>query len=81
MVFVSDVSDVLDHLGQIYSPLNLANMYIQKLEFVRNNAPDNQSQRVLNFMGNPKLALILVYSGLYQTCQPRYYYWGFDCSN
>ena len=45
------VSDVLDQIGRINSPLNLANMKIQKLKFVRNTATDNQ--RVLNFMRNP----------------------------
>ena len=55
------VSDALDHIGRIYSALNLANMKIQKLKFVGNTAPD--SQRVLNFMLNPKLAHILVLSG------------------
>ena len=34
------VSDVLEHIGRIYSPFNLANMKIQKLKFVRNTAPD-----------------------------------------
>ena len=42
------VLDVLDHIGRIYNPLNLANM---KNKIVRNTAPDNQ--RVLNFMRNP----------------------------
>ena len=32
------VSDILEHIGRIYSPLNLANMKIQKLKFVRNTA-------------------------------------------
>ena len=41
------VSDFLDHIGWIYSPLNLANIKIQKLKSVRNTTPDNQ---VLNFM-------------------------------
>ena len=45
------VLDVLEHIGRIYSPLNLANMQIQKLKFVGNTAPDNQ--KVLNFMRNP----------------------------
>ena len=30
------VSDLLDYIGRIYSPLNLANMKIQKTKFVRN---------------------------------------------
>ena len=34
------VSDVLYHIGWINSPLNLANMKIQKLKFVRNTAQD-----------------------------------------
>ena len=45
------ISDIFECIGQIYSPLNLANMKIQKLKFVWNTAPDNC--RVLNFMGNP----------------------------
>ena len=45
------VSEVLERIGGIYSPFNLANMKSQKLKFVRNTAPDNQ--RVLNFMRNP----------------------------
>ena len=45
------ILDVLEHIGRIYSPLNLANMQIQKLKFVGNTAPDNQ--KVLNFMRNP----------------------------
>ena len=42
-------------IGRINSPLNLANMKIKKLKFVRNpdTAPDNQTQRILNFMRNP----------------------------
>ena len=44
------VSEVLEHIGRIYSPLNLANVKSQKLKFVRNTTPDNQ--RVLNFMRN-----------------------------
>ena len=44
------VSDILDHIGRIYSPLNLANMKIQKLNIVQNTAPDNQ--RFFNFMRN-----------------------------
>ena len=32
------VSDILDHIVRIYSPLNLASMKIQKLKFVRNTA-------------------------------------------
>ena len=36
------VSDVLDLIVLIYSPLNLANIKIQILKFVRNTAPDNQ---------------------------------------
>ena len=59
------VSDVLDHIGRIYSPLNLANIKIKKFKFVRNtcSAPDNQ--RVLIFMRSPKLSHILV------NCQHR----------
>ena len=53
------VSDVLDHIGRIYSPLNLANMKNSKLKFVQNNAPDKQ--RVLNFMRNPDLDIFLLY--------------------
>ena len=30
------VSDVLEHIGRIYSPLNLASMKIKKLKFVQN---------------------------------------------
>ena len=52
------VSDVLDHIVRIYSPLNLANMKIQKLKFVRNTAPDNQ--RVLNFMPNHDCRIFLL---------------------
>ena len=48
------VSDVLqEHIGRIYSPLNLANMKMQKLKFVLNTASDTDNQRVLNFMHNP----------------------------
>ena len=36
------VSDVLAHTGGIYSSLNLANMKIQKLKFVRNSTQDDQ---------------------------------------
>ena len=53
------VSEVLEHIGRIYSPLNLANMKSQKLKFVRNTAPDNQ--RVLNFMRNPYWHIFLLY--------------------
>ena len=52
------VSDVLDHIVRIYSPLNLANMKIQKLKFVRNTAPDNQ--RFLNFMPNHDCRIFLL---------------------
>ena len=38
----SIVSEVLEHIGRIYSPLNLANMKMKKLPFFQNNAPDNQ---------------------------------------
>ena len=51
------VSDVLDHIGRIYSPLILENTKIQKLKFVPNIALDNQ--RVLNFMQNPELLLFV----------------------
>ena len=36
------VSEVLDHIGRIYSPLNLAIMKSQKLTFFQNTAKDNQ---------------------------------------
>ena len=36
------VSDVVNHIGQIYSPLNLENMKIQKHKFVRNTAPGSK---------------------------------------
>ena len=52
------VLDVLDHIGRIYSPLNLANIKIQKLKFFRNTARDNQ--RVLNFMRNPDWRIFLL---------------------
>ena len=52
------VSDVLDHIRRIYSPLNLADMKLQKFRYVRNTASDDQ--RIFNFMRNPKLARILV---------------------
>ena len=32
------VLDVLNHIGRIYSPLNLGNMEIQKLKFAWNSA-------------------------------------------
>ena len=51
------ISDILDHTGQIYSPLNLENMKIDKLKFVRNTAPDNK--RVLNFTRNPNWRIFL----------------------
>ena len=51
------VSDVLDHIGRIYSTLNLANMNIQKQKFVQNTALGNQ--RVLNFMRNPDRRIFL----------------------
>ena len=35
------VSEVIEYIGRIYSPLNSANMTSQKLKFVRNTAPDN----------------------------------------
>ena len=44
------VSEVLERIGRILSPLNLANMKSQKLIFVRKTARDNQ--KVLNFMHN-----------------------------
>ena len=48
------VSDVLqEHIGRIYSPLNLDNMKMQKLKFLLNTALDTDNQRVLNFMHNP----------------------------
>ena len=37
------ISDILDLIGEMYSPLNLGNMKIQILKFVRNTAPDNQT--------------------------------------
>ena len=49
------VSDVLDHIGQIYSPLNLGNMKIQKLKTSRRPAEleDNYLKVVLHsFMFN-----------------------------
>ena len=52
------ISEVLEHIGRIYGPLNLANMKCQELKFVRNTAPDNQ--RVLNFMRNPCCRIFLV---------------------
>ena len=52
------VSDVLEHIGWINSPLSLANKKIQKLKFVRNTAPDNQS--VLNFMYDPDWRIFLL---------------------
>ena len=61
------VSDLLDHIGRIYSPLNMANMKIHysKTKFIRN--PDNRighrdNKGVLNLMRNPKLVHILVNS-------------------
>ena len=44
------VSDVLDHIGQIYSPLNLGNMKIQKLKTSRRPAEleDNYLKVVLH---------------------------------
>ena len=39
MVLVS-LSDVLDHIEQIYSPLNLGSMIIQKVKLFRNTALD-----------------------------------------
>ena len=64
------VSEVLQQIGRIYSPLNMANMKSQKLKFVRNTAPDNQYQGVLNFMCNPYwhiflLVLALTSKGLF----------------
>ena len=47
------ILDVLDHIRQIYNPLNLGNMKIQKFKFAWNTAPDNQRPRVLNFMRIP----------------------------
>ena len=52
------VLEVLEHIGRIYSPLNLASMKIQKHKFVWNTAPDNQ--RVLNFMRNPYCRIFLL---------------------
>ena len=52
------VSEVLKHIGRIYSPLNLASINIQKHKFVWNTAPDNQ--RVLNFMRNPYCRIFLL---------------------
>ena len=54
------VSDILDHIGRIASPLNLK---IQKLKFVRNTAPDNQ--RVLNFMRNSDWRIFLLEIALF----------------
>ena len=51
------VSEVLEHFGWIYSPLNLANIKTQKFKFVQNTAPDNH--RVLNFMRNPYWRIFL----------------------
>ena len=42
------VSDIRDHIGRIYSPLNLSNIKIKNLKFVQNTAQDNQ--RVLIFI-------------------------------
>ena len=65
------VSDVLGHIGRIYSPLNLANMKIQKLKFVRNTTSDNQG--VLNFMLNPdwRIFLFSVIALKFKICQVR----------
>ena len=52
------VSDAFEHIGLIYSPLNLANMKIQKLKLVWNTAPDNQ--QVLNFMCHPDWRIFLL---------------------
>ena len=52
------VSDLLDYIGQIFIPLNLANMKIQKAKFVRNTV--SRIKRVLNLRRNPKLAHIFV---------------------
>ena len=54
---MSVVSDVLKHIGRIYSPFNLANIQIKKVKFVWNTAPDNR--RVWNFMRNPSLCVFL----------------------
>ena len=56
------VSDILDPIGRIYSPLNLANIMkiIQKLEFFQNTALDNHILRVLNFIRNPELCIFLL---------------------
>ena len=55
MVLVVD-RDVHKRIVRIYSSLNLANMKIQKLNFVRNTAPDNQ--RV--FMWTPDCRIFLL---------------------
>ena len=41
------VSDVLEHIRRTnnYSPLNLANIKIEKLKFVQNTAPDNRKTK------------------------------------
>lgn len=62
MVFVSEA---VDHIGLIYSPLNLAHMKIIKLKFVPNTALDNQM--ALNFMSTLTGAYILVYPVLSYT--------------
>ena len=62
------VSEVLEHIGRIYSPLNLANMKIQKFKFVRNTAPDNQ--RVLNFTHNPYWRIFL----FWVICDSQYWH-------
>ena len=60
------VWEVLEHIGRIYSCLNLANMKSHKLKFGRNTAPDNQ--RDLNFMSNPYWRIFL-----FETVLPTIY--------
>ena len=55
------VSDGLDNIGRIYSPLNLGNSKIQKLKFAQNTAPDKQTQRVFNFMRNPESDWLIIF--------------------
>ena len=60
------VSEVLEHIGRICNPLNLANMLRQKLKFVLNTAPDKQ--RVLNLNAQPLLAQPLLAHVLVRIC-------------
>ena len=43
------VSEIVKHIGRIYSPLNLANMKSQKLKFIRNTAPRADNAKGFNF--------------------------------